>query len=391
MSLCACRFATLTPPGRGAVASIAVFGHGAREVVARLFTPVAGRSLLDYPVGRVVVGHWPARGEDAGATNSPGEELVVSLRAPDQVEVHCHGGMAAIGAIVRSLEQEGCQAGQPVDWLRSQESDRLVIDARQALTQASTSRTAAILLDQYRGALSDAVDAIRRALVDSQTGTALRQLERLLNGTRLGEHLVRPWQIVLVGKTNVGKSSLINALLGYQRALVYHEAGTTRDILTDVTAFSGWPVELADTAGLRTAGDGIESEGIRRARQRAAQADLLLVVSDVSQTWTQDDAPWRASSSRAVILVHNKFDLVEAPPQDRPAGLLTSATTGGGIAELIDAITEHLVPNPPLSGTPLPFLPEHGQMLRNAWEAANAGDSQRAALILTQLQAPDIA
>jgi tRNA modification GTPase len=105
------------------------------------------------------------------------------------------------------------------------------------------------------------------------------QLDALLRWSEFGRHLTQPWQVVLTGVPNVGKSSLINRLLGYSRSIVYAEPGTTRDVVTAATAFDGWPVELSDTAGLRDAAGEIEAAGVERARRHLATADLAIVFS----------------------------------------------------------------------------------------------------------------
>ncbi len=382
----ACQVAVVTPPGRGAVAGIMVSGSHARQIVGRLFVSAARRPLEEFPSNRIIVGRWQSAGNLAEGT--PGEELVVSCRDEAHVEVHCHGGAAAVHSIVQSLVVEGCQCVPAAEWLRQCEPDWIVADARLALAQARTARVAAILLDQYRGAFSQAAGQALQQLAAGLPDAAIRQLQELLDWSLFGERLIRPWKIVLAGRTNVGKSSLINALLGYQRALVCHEAGTTRDILTDMTAMAGWPVELTDTAGLRTAETAIEFEGIRRAGQHAAAADLLLIVTDASQPWPDEDHPWASQIRPGTLLVHNKIDLVTATLADRPPGILTSALSGAGIAELIEAIAHCLVPRVPPPGTPLPFLPRHTAALTQAIDAIGAGDCSLAQCMLRQLLGP---
>jgi tRNA modification GTPase len=199
----------------------------------------------------------------------------------------------------------------------------------------------------------------------------------------LGRHLVEPWRVVLCGRPNVGKSSLINALVGYQRAIVHPLAGTTRDVVTAATAIDGWPIELADTAGLRRDGHPLEQAGIDLARQKMATADLLILVSDATQAWSEDDEALLRSWPKA-ILVHNKADLApcRAP---RPPGLSTSALTGEGIGELAVSVGTRLVPNPPPSGAPVPFTAGHVGLLVAAHQAASRQDLGAAAQALASL------
>ena len=118
---------------------------------------------------------------------------------------------------------------------------------------------------------------------------ARRQIDDLLAHAATGLHLVRPWQVVVAGRPNVGKSSLINAIAGYQRAIVHSLPGTTRDIVSVQTALDGWPVEISDTAGLRRGSDPIEQAGIELAIDKIAAADLVVLVFDASSPWTDAD------------------------------------------------------------------------------------------------------
>ena len=262
--------------------------------------------------------------------------------AAGAVELHCHGGFATVTMIEETLIAAGCQRMTWRDWTTGRRADPIAAAALVALADARTERTAAILLDQYHGALGRALDAIRQSLDCRQpapgTGPFFgdRRLlarersaenmdlspsaapgtgpffgdRRLLAGERsaenmdlspsqqiaillaranLGRHLVRPWSVVLAGPVNVGKSSLINALAGYGRSIVHDAPGTTRDAVTATTAIDGWPVELCDTAGLRQGGDAVERAGIERAQERLAQADLAVLVFDRSVPWSADD------------------------------------------------------------------------------------------------------
>ena len=150
------------------------------------------------------------------------------------------------------------------------------------LQRAPTLRTASILLDQLNGAFATEVRRIL-ALLETDGLAAEEPLRRLCRfGYTVGWHLVKPWKVVIAGPPNVGKSSLVNTLAGYQRSVVSEVAGTTRDAVSVRTAFDGWPVELIDTAGLRDA-QGLEAEGIERGLRAQAEADLLLWVLDLSE------------------------------------------------------------------------------------------------------------
>lgn len=351
----------LTPPGRGAVATVRVEGPQAAERVAAHFRSASGLVLNEQPVGKILFGRWGgAAGADAG------EELVIARRGARAWEIHGHGGAAAVAAIVQSLVADGCEKIAWRDWLRQIDPDPLRAEARLALADARTERTAAILLDQYHGALRAAVEQILAAFRACEAAEAERQLRELLRREPLGRHLVAPWRVVLAGRPNVGKSSLVNALIGYRRAIVYDQPGTTRDVVTANMAFDGWPVELADTAGLRAGGEAIETLGVERARAEQAAADVVVLVFDASAPWSGEDQQLADAWPRAPR-VHNKADL----PRDdspRPAGLLVSAKTGHGIEDLAAAIGGRLWPEPTPPGLPVPFAERHFAALRAALE-----------------------
>jgi tRNA modification GTPase len=349
-------FCLLTPPGRAAIATISIRGLDAIALVSGLFRPASGKPLTTFGIGRAIFGRF-----ETAATTS--EDLVVGLLAPDELEIHCHGGRAAVEAIGEALVAAGAAQLTPAAWTHQQQSDPIAADALLALAEARTERTAAILLDQYRGALRRELTEIDKALGKNDPAAA-NTLNQLLASAGLGLHLTNPWKVVITGPPNAGKSSLMNALLGYQRSIVFHEPGTTRDVLTATTAIDGWPIELADTAGLRNVGRAapatsaanlIESEGIARAYSQIASADLVILVADTTASW--DESLYQEVSRAACrppLIVHNKLDLVP-PSADRRTGIPTSAVTSLGLDDLCRAIATALVPLPPSPGTAVPF------------------------------------
>jgi tRNA modification GTPase len=210
-----------------------------------------------------------------------------------------------------------------------------------------------ILLDQFHGALRRELDEIA-ALRETDPATAFRRRSELLERGRVGLHLTRPWRVVLAGRPNVGKSSLLNAIVGYSRAIVFDEPGTTRDVLTAETAIDGWPVELSDTAGLRAASDAVEQEGVSRARHMAEAADLLVLVFDAAQPWSPEDSQLIAEFPQALV-VHNKCDIAASDREAQRDGLRVSALTGQNVNMLIDEIGRRLVPTAPPPGAAVPF------------------------------------
>jgi tRNA modification GTPase len=329
------------------------------------------------PVGREAgegqVDATAASGDASGATSGSGEEVVVRRRADGSVEVHCHGGRAAVAWIEYLLISGGCVRAAWQTWAAGF-NDPIATDALQALALARTERTAAILLDQHHGVLHRALDEIQTAIDQGRKADARRQIDALLTRASLGRHLVRPWRVVLGGTVNVGKSSLINALVGYDRSIVHASPGTTRDAVTVTTAIDGWPVCLCDTAGLHAGNDPVELAGIELARQRLAEADLVILVFDHSAPWSHDDQALRDQWPEAIV-VFNKGDLPAASGA-RPAGLVTTALHGQGLAELLAAVSRRLVPDPPPPGSAVPFADEQVEMLQSLLRALGKRDGE---------------
>lgn len=339
--------ACLTPPGAGAIATLGLGGPGAWEVTRKLFRPLSSAQLLpDKPEpGRVRLGRM---GEGAA------DQVVLAVRgAEPRVEIHCHGGREVIRLLLETLASRGAEVCTWPELTQRTTADPLQALAAIALAEARTLRTAAILLDQYNGALRRALSEAVAALDRGDDPAADRMLANLARFSDLGRHLTAPWRVAVAGAPNVGKSSLVNALAGYQRSVVAATPGTTRDVVTALLAVDGWPVEVADTAGLRTEAGSLEAEGIRRAEEEAAAADLCLWVLDVS-------APpvWPMLPAGRVQLVVNKVDLPPAWDLDQAAGALrVSARTGAGLAELYRALSAWLVPEAPAPGAAVPFTP----------------------------------
>ena len=377
--------AVLTPAGRGAIASIRVSGPTAASLVSALLQTDGRPTLAARPPRTIVFGRWGAE---------PGEELVASRLSNDEVEIHCHGGQAAVARIMADLHAKGCVARSwrevaPLASLPDAPSETLGggrwrQSAAVALAAARTERTAGVLLDQYGGAGERALTQTLAAVERGERIEATRQLDELLGLAPLGLRLTQPWKVVLAGRPNVGKSSLVNALLGYRRAIVFDLPGTTRDVVTATTACDGWPVELSDTAGWRDDADALESQGIAAAKAAASQADLVLLVADRAQAWNDDDEAMRAALPDA-LLVWNKADLTPAADNSRRSGLVVSATQGAGLDELLAAIAQRLVPYPPGPGAAVPFTTEQVAALRAAREALDCDEHELARRELARL------
>ncbi len=367
----------LTPPGRAAIAVVAVEGADAVSLVDRWFAAANRKTLDDQPLDKISFGRWRTNQEGQPDEQAPGEELVVVRTAADRVEVHCHGGVAASAAVVRSLVAVGATE-QPA--------------SPQALAQASTERVAGVLLDQLNGALEQAVGSILGAIVKGRSDEAKAALGVLLGHERLGRHLLVPWRVVLAGPPNVGKSSLINALVGYERAIVFDQPGTTRDVVTASTAIDGWPVTLADTAGVRETNDTLEAAGVELARQTLARAEVVILVGEAAGYAAPDRLAEREQlrselpASAAVIEVASKVDLADSA--SLPGGVLTTnAPAGEGITELLAAIEAAFGIECPAVGTAVPHTDEQFEALHTAESALERGDDQAAGAALQSLLA----
>jgi tRNA modification GTPase len=378
------RVSVLTPPGTGAIATIEVAGPRAWELGRHLFRPAVTKPLPETPeLHRFWFG-----------TLADGDEVVLAVKQVEPepcVEVHCHGGRRAVRWVVEQFcgERRGVSPT-----CAEQSTSALRLDARQ-LIHAPTLRTASILLDQYHGAFGRAVRGILADLDAGHPDRAAEPLAQLARYAPVGRHLVEPWTVAIAGPPNAGKSSLVNALAGYQRSVVSAVAGTTRDVVTVPVAFDGWPVELADTAGLRDAA-GLEAEGVELAKRMLARADLILWLLDGSGDELEypdeeTEAEYGLPKNRWVPVV-NKVDLnvggwgnslIEIPGQQ-----FVSAHTGAGIGQLVGQIVSRLVPAAPPPGMAVPYTPDIAEAVYQAHAALAAGRTDEVAARLRACVAP---
>lgn len=336
-------------------------------------------------------GHW---------VSGDHREEVVLLRAADgTLEVHCHGGSAAVARIVDGFTEADCNRITWEQWVEQAASNLITAEAEVALTRAATRRTAAILLHQQNGALARELAAGQALLVADDLSGARSSLESLIARSAVGMHLTQPWRVAIAGRPNVGKSSLMNALVGYQRAIVFDQPGTTRDVLAAETAIDGWPVRLTDAAGIRDTADPLEAEGVRLAQENLARADLVLWLLDATSLENLQDATHVADAeldqaSAAMVkpkrlLVVNKIDrLVHYTPPADGGIVCTSAVTQAGLPELIDRIGRRLVPSPPSADVAVPFTQRQVERLQEALTFLTAGDVAAASDAIGQLVGP---
>lgn len=367
-----------------ALGVVRVTGKGAIELVARAFS--RPETLLGAAGGTLVHG-WilaPARAGERDRRKI--DEVVLSVfRAPksftgeDSVDVTGHGGIATVLAVYRALVANGARPAERGEFslrafangkadLTKSEATREIIAAQ---TDEARSRAAERLAGTLAGEISGVRDDIVRALAaieaeieypeDEETTAGafddalvasararLRSLESAWAAEKLYQDGAR---VVLAGKTNAGKSSLFNALLKEDRAIVSDVHGTTRDWLESRADFLGIPARVFDTAGLRDAEDAIEAEGIARSRTLAGEADLVLYLVDATEGLSEEDRSFissRTAREPPVILVWNKSDKPDAKPVDAEgstAGIdavAVSAKSGAGISDLVEAAARAL-------------------------------------------------
>ncbi len=371
----------ITPAGRGAIGVIQVQGPNAIHAISECFH-TSSRPFVESPIDTIRFGRWES---------ATGEELVVVRTADECAEIHCHGGAAASEAILRSLAARQVEPITSHDLISLPDPSPLAIDAYQALMTAPTEQVAACLLDQTQGALDKSIEEIWQNVESKEIASAISKIDALLAWKPLGRALTEPWRVVLAGPPNVGKSSLVNALVGYDRAIVYDQPGTTRDVVTTTTAIEGWPIQLSDTAGLRETDEPIEAAGVMLARQRLLSADLVLAVVEASHVGSPESAQFLKSvrnllpKETHMLCIASKVDLAKSLPDGKM--LATSTVSGHGIDALLSKISQTLVPELPAQGQAIPFRSWHFDSLDNTKRKLLARDFQKAKLDLQSLLA----
>ncbi|MCA9071161.1 MAG: 50S ribosome-binding GTPase [Planctomycetaceae bacterium] len=362
------RITLLTPHGRGAVATLQF--EGPCETLSNFFQAANGQPIHKHPLNRVVFGHW---GREVP------EDVVICRTAETLVEIHCHGGDVASSRIQQDLESYGCQRELWPDLLERTEGV-YHREWTESLVKTTTQRTAAILLSQKK-----LLTQFLQELQSEECPRIAERIQALLRWADFGQHLTKPWDVVLGGPPNVGKSSLINALVGYSRSIVYDQPGTTRDVVTAETAFEGWPIRFADTAGLRQGAAPLEAEGFRRAQDRLASADCQILLTDVSGPPTDIGRKLREEFPQAIFVAH-KSDLPQFERHDLPSEALpVSSVTGAGVEELAQAIVNRLIPQVPPSDQPIAFTYRQIQILIEAHQAAEADDKVKVQMLLGEI------
>jgi tRNA modification GTPase len=380
--------AVATPLGEGGIGIVRISGEKAVDIASGLVALRSGQPLRSA-ASHVL--HHAELLDPAGADRRArlDEALVAVMRAPrsftgeDVVELQCHGGLLILRTVCEALVRAGARLAEPGEFTkRAFLNGRLDLAQAEAVLdtiRAKTTGSLRIAQEQLRGALSREIDSVRETLLsllahveagidfveeditfiqaaelaEGLTG-ARDVIGRLLAHSREGRILREGVTAAIIGRPNVGKSSLLNALLKTDRAIVTPVPGTTRDVLEEVLNIRGIAVRLLDTAGIRDTQDLVEQEGVRRSHAARERADLLLIVLDGSAPLTPEDQTLlddaRRGDDQKRLVVVNKKDLPgrlasSALPSAGPdcAVVHISATTGEGLDELRDQIRALLI------------------------------------------------
>jgi tRNA modification GTPase len=352
--------AIATPPGAGALGVVRISGPDAVVIAAALVATPLERQP-SHTIRRVAL-------LDAALGLTIDDALCVVMRAPrsytgeDVVEFSCHGSVPVLRAVVEQLCRAGGRLATPGEFTRrafvNGRIDLARAEAVALLIGARTERAAMLAARALAGDLSTRIGALRDGLVDVIAGlevsldfpdddigvdmTATRaqiqrlvdDVEQLVGSARRGRLVHEGVTVALIGRPNAGKSSLLNALLGYDRAIVAATPGTTRDIVEGALVIEGVAVRLLDSAGLASPGDTIEAEGMKRTRQAIAESDLVLLVVDGSAPSLDDGRIESDLAGRRVVVVRSKSDLTSDPTAVTVAGISVSSITGDGLPAL---------------------------------------------------------
>jgi len=333
-----------TPDARAAIAMVRLSGDDAVRIADRVFCARSGRPLADH------AGYTAALGDLVIGGETLDEAVALVMRAPrsytgeNVVELSCHGNPAVARALVTACIDAGARsAGHGEFTRRAFENGKLDLTQAEAvaeLIEAEGDAARRAALRRRNGALGRRADEICEALsllaaslavwsdypeeadapaltaetMRAALGVQIAALEALAAGHRAGKLVQNGISAAIIGRPNVGKSTLLNRLTGQERAIVTDVAGTTRDVLEAPAEVGGVRLRLLDTAGIREATDTIERIGVERARQALEQADLVLLVLDGSRPLCAEDrALLEAASGRPAVVVLNKADLPQAP------------------------------------------------------------------------------
>lgn len=368
-----------TPPGEGGIGIVRISGDEAIEIADKLYS-MGKKSLADQDTHTIHYGKIvnPKTGDIV-------DEVMVSvMRAPktytreDVVEINSHGGILAVNKVLQVVLNNGARLAEPGEFTkRAFLNGRIDLSQAEAvmdMIRAKTDRAMHVAVDQLDGQMARLIRDLRQKILDTlaqvevnidypeyddveeMTSQLLEDkarevkadIQKLLETAQQGKILREGLATAIIGRPNVGKSSLLNTLLRQDKAIVTDVAGTTRDVIEEYVNVKGVPLKLIDTAGIRETDDEVERIGVDRSRQAIQQADLILLVFNQSEKLTaEDEALIEATKGQNRIILLNKTDLDQQLNVDKLSQLIandpivsTSMMTQAGMDELQDKIAE---------------------------------------------------
>lgn len=366
--------AIATPPG-GALTVIRISGPDAISIVQTIFKPISGKNLSEQPPYSLCLGQIV---DDGGELLD--EALSSVFKAPhsytgeDSVELSCHGSQYIVQQVMALLIMHGCRQAGPGEFTqRAFMAGKMDLSQAEAVADLISSSSAAshrLAMNQMKGGFSRKLTELRNQLLDltslleleldfseedvqfadrerldSIAGNIEATLSQLAASFKSGETIRSGVPVAIIGRTNTGKSTLLNLLLNDDKALVSSIQGTTRDSIEDTATIGGVLFRFIDTAGIRQSDDAVEKMGIERSFQMAEKADIILLVTDCSQSQTENDPELEnllqpILKDKILIRVHNKTDLAEKVPNDSNGNIYISAKQGVNTDALKQLLTE---------------------------------------------------
>lgn len=368
--------AVATPIGEGGISIIRVSGSEALNIVNSVFSSKSGKSILDMKSYTMKYGYIKDAGEII-------DEVIISfMKGPksftseDVVEINCHGGVVSTNKVLDVVIRSGARLAEPGEFTkRAFLNGRIDLSQAEAvidIIRAKTDLSMKSALAQSQGSLSREINKLREYLlnvlalieyvvdfteddeepdetiplrVKEGIEKAIADMNKLIANAEEGKILREGLNLVIIGKPNVGKSSLLNALLKEKRAIVTDIPGTTRDVIEEYINLDGIPIKVVDTAGIRETDDLVEKIGVERSKEKIDQADLIILMLDISRRLDDEDNEIiKHIRNRKYVVLLNKIDLQSKIGKDELVELENiidiSAKTGFGLNELKNKIKE---------------------------------------------------
>jgi tRNA modification GTPase len=367
-----------TPSGEGAIAIVRLSGEDAIKIADKVFKSIKGKRLYEAVTHTIHYGHIvdPVGGQVV-------EEVMVSvMKGPktftkeDVIEINCHGGIVSVNRVLQLVLKNGARLAEPGEFTkRAFLNGRIDLSQAEAvmdLIRAKTDRAMNVALGQMEGRLSKLIRKLRQEILETLAQVEVNidypeyddveemthkmlmekaklvreEVKKLLQTSEQGKILREGLSTVIIGRPNVGKSSLLNSLVHENKAIVTDIPGTTRDVIEEYVNVRGVPLRLSDTAGIRETEDIVERIGVERSRKVLKEADLLLLVLNAADPLTEEDENlFKAVEGMDVIIIVNKTDLPQQINMDRVTELsanhklvTTSLLEDRGVDELEEAI-----------------------------------------------------